>query len=51
MTKKQKTKARLMFKKSLTAGFVDAKKVMIVLKEATSQKPTHIISILKLTGD
>lgn len=49
MNTRQKTKiAKEMFKKSLTAGSVDSKKVTSILKNLTGAKPQGLIGILKV---
>lgn len=49
MNTRQKTKiAKDLFKKSLTNGLVDSKKVTAILKNLSSAKPQGLIGILKV---
>lgn len=40
--------AKTLFKKSLTDGTVNVKKVQLVLKETVARKPPQLVSILKI---
>jgi F-type H+-transporting ATPase subunit delta len=46
--KKQAKVAKSMFRNSLTAGYIDPKKVNSVLGQVTSSKTADLISILKI---